>query len=364
MPAWLLIALFALIPAAQTQAARQLLADVRCIETVRAGDALLGGIHGGSLPRRIFIKRCDGLWLRLALKDGRRRITAIPTRHMPRFLARRKPFAIPDARVTVGARNIREAWLTRPTRRHAHGMLGDAIEAGGLAVASRAGRRVEYRLPAHRVFEDRMARLVDLDGDAATDEIVTVLSDRDKGAALAVFALTGRAGNERLQPLARSAFIGRASRWLHPIVAADFDGDGRPEIAWVETPHIGGVLKVARLSGAGNSWRLRMIGRLAGFSTHVIGSRTLQQAVTFDFDADGRADIILPDASRKALKVVAFKGGALRVIATLPFSGEIDSPLVAADLDGDGRGEAYFVTRDARLLVFSPLPSRPVIQAR
>ena len=132
--------------------------------------------------------------------------------------------------------------------------------------------------------------------------------------------------------------------------AGDFDGDGKTEIAWVETPHIGGVLKVARLSGG----KLAIIGELAGFSNHKAGSRELQEAVSFDWDGDGRPDLVLPDADRKRLRVVAFRDGALKVIASMDMGGELDSPLLAADLDGDGRGEALLVTKDARLLSFSP----------
>ncbi len=41
---------------------------------------------------------------------------------------------LPDGIITRGNKNIREAWLTGPTRRYSHGILGDAIEAAGLSV--------------------------------------------------------------------------------------------------------------------------------------------------------------------------------------------------------------------------------------
>ena len=340
--------------AAETQAQPQrLLADIPCIATIRAGDALLTGIHQGSLPHHIFFQRCDGLWMSLSYRNGSRRLQPIGTRYIPKFLARRKPFAIPDARVTVGRRNIREAWLTRPTRRYDHAVLGDDIEAGGLAVSNDQGRRIELILPETEVFEDRMARLVDLDGDGK-DEVIVVHTYADRGAALAVYALSGRGKDERLVRLAESEPIGKARRWLNPAAAADFDGDGKKEIAWVETPHIGGTLKIARLEGSGLKRSLTVLASKKGYSNHAAGSRELVQAVTFDWDGDGKNDIILPDAERKALVAVALKEGRLVERARIPIGGIIDSPIIAADLNRDGRGEALLVTRDGRLLSFAP----------
>ncbi len=354
-PAALAALLLLLLPAGPAMAGKveHLLPQMRCIATIRSGDALLGGIHTGSLPGHIFFQRCDTLWMALKLKQDVPQMTPIGGRFIPKFRARRKPFAIPDARVTVGARNIQEAWLTRPTRRYDHAILGDDIEAGGLAAKDARGRKVELVLPEQEVFEDRMARLVDLDGDGQ-DEMVVVHTRRDKGAALAVYAVRGARASERIVLLAESTPIGRPQRWLNPAVAADFDGDGRTEIAWVETPHIGGTLKVARLEGSGDSRRLVSVAELAGFSNHRAGSRELQEAVTFDWDGDGRPDIVLPDADRKRLQVAALKNGRLKVIDSMEIGGVIDSPILAADLDRDGRGEALLVTKDARLLSFRP----------
>lgn len=322
--------------------------QVRCVDTIRAGDALLGGLHAGALPPRVFLMRCDGLWLRW--QGGR--LNAITGRYIPKFRARNKPFAIPDARVTIGGRDIADAWLTRPTRRYDHAVLGDDIEAGGLAARTQRKLRVEHLLPETEVFEDRMARLVDLNGDGR-DEIVVVQTHVNRGAALAIYGLLPGKEAPRLALLAKSPYLGGKYRWLNPAAAGDFDGDGQTEIAWVEMPHVKGVLKVARLERHGGRHVLRELGSLAGFSNHRKGSRELQEAVSFDWDGDGRADIILPDLERKRLMVAGWRDGALRVIDSMDIGGEIDSPIVAADLDQDGRGEALLVTKDARLLIFS-----------
>ncbi len=328
-----------------------------CIYDIRSGDALPEGIHLGRLPGQLLIERCDTLWLMLKLPGGAFRAVALPPRMVPKFRAKNRPFAIPDARVTYGKRNIRSAWLTRPNRRYAHAALGDDIQAGGLAVKNRNGRRIEAILPQDQVFEDRMARLADLDGDETTDEIVVVQTHVNKGAALAIYALKGRGREERLELLAKTPFIGRANRWLNPAVAADLDGDGRREIAWVETPHLKGILRVARLERFGATWRLREIASLPGFSNHEYGSRIMQQAVALDWNADGRPDIVLPSIRRDELAVVSLThSGEMRVIDRMPIDGRITSQILTGDLDADGRGEVYLVVDHQRLLMFTPPP--------
>ena len=332
--------------------------QLKCVRRIRSGDALLGGIHVGNLPEHIIVQRCGGLWLSLRQRDGMLRKVSVPPRMVPSFRPRSKPFAIPDARVAVGGRDIAEAWLTRPTRRYAHGVLGDAIEAGGLAVSSqRTRRRVELVLPEDQVFEDRLARLADVDGDSATDEIIVVRTHLRKGASLAVYGLRGEPGKERLQLLAHSPWLGRANRWLNPAAVADFDGDGKVEIAWVETPHIGGVLKVGRLEKAGDRWRLRELAALKGFSNHSIGSRILQQAVAVDFTGDGQPEIVLPTQDRRHIAAVRFDGEKLKVVDTTAIRGELDSSVQAADIDGDGVGEVYLINRDGLLQAVRPSAS-------
>mgnify|MGYP001172900997 CR=1 FL=1 len=326
---------------------RQIGAELGCIRTIAPGDPLLKGIHAGGLPGHVLVEKCSKLWLSVSFRKGKMRLIPVQARFIPRFRARNKPFATPDARVTISDKNIREAWLTHPTRRYDHKILGDEIEGGGLAATLPRGRHIELQLEPGFVFEDRMARLVDLDGDGKL-EIVTVLTDMKRGASLAVY----RVRDEKIEFAAATQPIGKPHRWLNPAAVGDFDGDGRVEIAWVETPHIGGILKIARLTGALGAEKLEVIASLKGFSNHAAGSPELQQALSFDWDGDGRPDIILPGPERKTIRAVSFKDGKLKLIDEIEIGGVIDSPLVAADLNWDGKGEALLVTKDARLLAF------------
>lgn len=144
---------------------------------------------------------------------------------------------------------------------YGHGILGDTPEWHGLRVTDADGRVVELALPAEHIFEDVAPRVAELDGDAGL-EIVVVESRFDAGAALAIYEYTG----DEIRLEARTPWFGRRNRWLAPVGIADLDGDGRVEIAYVETPHIGGTLRVWRLDG-------ELVEVAAGFghSNHRIG---------------------------------------------------------------------------------------------
>lgn len=173
---------------------------------------------------------------------------------------------IPHSRVASGDGTIARAYLSSPTTRYAHGVLGDEIEAASLTLVLSSGKKLKYELPESRVFEDLVPRLVNLDGEGS-DEIVVVESDRKLGASLAVYGLR----KDEVAKIAATPFIGRPNRWLNPIGAGDFDGDSVMDLALVATPHIGGVLKIYSYTPP----RLTSYAQMRGVSTHSIGSTAL-----------------------------------------------------------------------------------------
>jgi len=210
---------------------------------------------------------------------------------------------LPDTETTTAGGL--SAWLTEPTTRYAHAVLGDAIEAGGFAV-DLGGRPFHFTLPEEAVFEDRRVRLADIDGDGRPEAII-VKSYLRRGAALAAY----RIGDDGIAPLAESAPIGAPNRWLNPVGVADFTGAGRPLIAAVITPHIAGSLRLYRLQGSA----LVEVARLDGVTNHVIGSRDLDLARISDIDGDGRLEIVIPSQDRMSLTAVSFAGGRGRLVA-------------------------------------------------
>ncbi len=160
--------------------------------------------------------------------------------------------------------------FTRPTDRYAHGVLGDAIEWGGLQFTlmgtGRDGPMFAYELvlPQDRVFEDLTPRLVDVDQDGRF-EVIVVESQKDTGAQLAIYKLNDL--NETFDKIAATPHIGTPNRWLAPIGAADLDGDGHIEIAYIDRPHLAKTLRIWRFKNG----RLRNIGAMKGLTNHRIG---------------------------------------------------------------------------------------------
>lgn len=222
--------------------------------------------------------------------------------------------ALPDAVVAEGEGVVQKAWLAEPTDRYGHGILGDAIEAGALMVELEGGRTLGLRLPKSSVFEDRYVRLADFNGDG-TDEMVVVESSLSDGAALAVYGI--REG--RLQLIGRDQWIGTRNRWLNPAGIADFDGDGRLEVAIVVTPHIGGTLRFLRPDGR----NMIRVAEMWGFSNHAIGSRDQHLSAVLDWDGDGIVDLVLPDESRRTIRVMSFATGQIREIASFPLAASV-----------------------------------------
>jgi hypothetical protein len=50
-----------------------------------------------------------------------------------------RPDQLPHSRVAHGHKDIKAAWLSHPTDRYPHGVLGDALEASRLVVETRSG---------------------------------------------------------------------------------------------------------------------------------------------------------------------------------------------------------------------------------
>jgi hypothetical protein len=252
------------------------------------------------------------------------------------------PGIIPQSSATDGKHDIRSALFVGPTARYHHGILGDAIEAGALAVERRDGGRVLFTLDEESVFEDLTPRLHDIDGDGR-DEVVVVRSYLDWGAALSVFGLR----DGELVQIAEADPIGRPHRWLNPIGVADFNGDGQVELAAVITPHIGGWIVLYRHDGQ----HLREIDRWLGYSNHAIGSAVLGMSTVVDANGDGLLDIILPTQDRSVLKAVTLIDGELAELQSVSNASAITTSIVAIDLDGNGLEEIIYGLDDGSLVV-------------
>ncbi|MCB4455256.1 MULTISPECIES: FG-GAP repeat domain-containing protein [Leisingera] len=218
--------------------------------------------------------------------------------------------------------NVSAAWYSGETSRYAHGVLGDAIEYTRLTVYSSAAGAdscgtKSVSLDIRHVFEDTAPRLVDLDGDQSA-EIITVRSHAAKGAQLAIY--TDR-GAPDLQLVATTPYIGRKNRWLAPIGAADLDGDGHVEIAYIDRPHLAKTLRIWRFRDG----VLREVASKPGLTNHRIGE---------EFITSGIRDC------GEGPELVTASGDWHRIIISRLQDGEIATKDIGAFKPGTGLTEA------------------------
>lgn len=239
---------------------------------------------------------------------------------------------LPDGLVATHDGDIASAWYADPTTRYGHGILGDAVEAATLMVRTRDGETLSLSLPQTEVFEDRAPRLADLDRDGST-EVITIRASVTEGAAVTVYGLSGGSLIRR----ASTGFIGRANRWLNIAGIADFRANGRQDIAFVRTPHIGGTLFVYALEDGD----LVRKAAMDGFSNHLIGATEMRLSAVADVDGDGRQDLAVPSNSRRTLRIIGFaEDGTLTELGSADLRAPIDKAIA---VQGSGRDLRFVV---------------------
>ncbi|WP_050931623.1 FG-GAP repeat domain-containing protein [Aestuariivita boseongensis] len=199
----------------------------------------------------------------------------------------------------AGAQTITDASYSGPTDRYPHGVLGDDIEYTQLDVTLSDGRVLSASYEATLVFEDVAPRLWDVTGDGAP-EVVTVESHEAEGGRLVIWGLE----NGQLRQIARTPFIGTRFRWLAPIGAADLDGDGQIEVAYIDRPHLAKTLRVWRYTPDG----FNEVATLPGLTNHRIGEDYITGGLR---DCGQGPEMIVADASWRNIMSVTFGAGGL-----------------------------------------------------
>ncbi|MDA7966199.1 VCBS repeat-containing protein [Ruegeria sp.] len=202
---------------------------------------------------------------------------------------------------------ITSARFIDPTNRYPHAVLGDDIEYGGLEISVEntalpsllwqdlAYRRTTQfvRLPLDRVFEDLEPRLADVDSDGS-NEVIVVETSVHEGAQLAIY-------NARGEKIAATPHIGTRFRWLAPIGAADLDGDGNVEIAFIDRPHLAKTLRIWRYENGD----LTEIAAIPGLTNHKIGEDFISGGI---WDCGARPRLILASADWSRIIAVIYAG--------------------------------------------------------
>ncbi len=206
--------------------------------------------------------------------------------------------------VPAGA-EITSAQFTLPTTRYAHGVLGDTVEYGGLEIRLRSGQFIEFVLPEERVFEDLSPRLFDLDLDG-DQEVIVVESDAATGAQLVIYDDTGK--------IAATPHIGTRFRWLAPIGAADLDGDGHIEIAYIDRPHLAKTLRIWRYADG----KLTEIAAQSGLTNHRIGEDFISGGIR---DCGTGPELITANASWSRVIASTLTNSQIATRDIAPFTG-------------------------------------------
>ncbi|MEW2917204.1 VCBS repeat-containing protein [Ruegeria sp. ANG10] len=207
----------------------------------------------------------------------------------------------------LAADTITSARFTEPTARYAHGVLGDDIEYGALELkVSNTSTKTLFiqpvykrsvltiKLPLDRVFEDIAPRIVDVDLDGRF-EVIVVESSAHTGAQLAIY-------NARGEKIAATPHIGTRFRWLAPIGAADLDGDGLVEIAYIDRPHLAKTLRIWRFQNS----TLTEIATLPGLTNHRIGEDFITGGIR---KCGGSREIIVVNADWSSIVSVNYDDG-------------------------------------------------------
>ena len=197
----------------------------------------------------------------------------------------------------AAAQEITAARFADPTERYTHGILGDAIEYGALQIDVAGRGTVTVTLPPDHVFEDVAPRLWDVTGDGLP-EVVVIETDVALGGSLAVYGADGK--------IAETPHIGRTNRWLAPIGAADLDGDGAIEIAYVDRPHLAKVLRIWRFKDGA----LEPVADASGFTNHRIGESDIAGGIR---NCAGLPEMVVATADWARVVAVRFGSNGLEM---------------------------------------------------
>lgn len=227
------------------------------------------------------------------------------------------------AAAPLAAKEIAGAAYVEPTDAYGHGALKGG-EYAGLEITYDDGTTNEIRFTG-AVYEDTAPRLVDLDGDGGP-EVIAVMSGFDVGAMVQVVDFDG----EWARPVGNSPAIGQRHRWLAVAGVADFNGDGRWEVAYVDRPHLARTLRLLTVEMGAEGVRFTPLAQAEGLSNHLIGNAAIEGGV---HDCPGAAPVVLSaNADWTRVMETRWSGSGLTSRAVADYTGpESFAPYLSCD---------------------------------
>lgn len=258
-----------------------------------------------------------------------------------------------DAHITYSAVNKMWALYTSSTtQRYDHGILGDRAEGFHLHVLKQADGQSTLEVANEIVltddndivFEDLAPVWTDIDRDGI-DDLLTTIATRGQGAAMRAYLLNA---DGSVKGQVQSAYIGTGNRWLHKIAHAPMGPNGEWEIVDCRTPHIGGIIRYFRYDAART--RLSEVTRISSnsYTSHLINSRNIDQAVVADLNGDGTPELVIQTQRRDklvGLQRTSGDDGDAQVVWCVPLDASIRSNL-AVSCAKDGAAQLVFGTTD------------------
>lgn len=247
-----------------------------------------------------------------------------------------------------------------PSLDYRHGVLGDEVEAGAVAVVDATTLEIVARwdVPGRRVIEQR--RVASFPAAGRWGMVATVSGEGDGGALVVLAAANGADGADGADGaravatvVATGPGIGTENRWRHVL------GTSGRRLYTLATPHLGGPLERWTLppstrpsTSADAPSRLRREAFSVGVTSHRIGQRELDLGRLLPRDAGDPVSLdllTLPTRDLRTLRLIACDEGGCRVAADAPLPGRVAAaPWVERVDAGDVR--AWVATDDGSLL--------------
>jgi hypothetical protein len=272
-------------------------------------------------PLRLWVRRIRGAGMATGLWLAAQAAVACEARYDTYGLSGRSAESAFSNRTETGRH---EFWAARSadlrlfaayvvkTSEYNHGVLGNLQDAKALTIHAyqpgdtRITCPVEVTLPAGHVFEDVRPHITDVDGDGRP-EVIAVHSSLDAGARLEVYSRSA-------ELLAATPPIGQRNRWLAVIGAADLDGDGHVEIAYIDRPHLAKTLRIWRFKAG----QLQEVTAQTGLTNHRIGEDFISSGLR---DCGQGPEIVTADAGWQSLIASRLQDGQIHSRAIGAFTG-------------------------------------------
>ncbi|MEL6272475.1 MAG: hypothetical protein AAGK74_01105 [Chloroflexota bacterium] len=250
-----------------------------------------------------------------------------------------------DARLLISDTGLIATYADATADRYVHAIMGDEAEAASLSVISVEENRVRelarVTLPGNDIYEGIAPMWADIDDDGE-QEIVTTVSNGASGATIRVYEADGT-------ELASAVPIGQGFRWRQQLAVAPFGINGETQLVDIRTPHIGGMVEFFDLEGD----TLVVNNAQLGYTSHAIGSRNLDMGVAADFNGNGKPELVVTDQSRQNVTAVENTQQGVTEVWRLPLGDTITTNIATVPL-ADGTLAIAVGNRAGVLRIWTP----------